>query len=36
MVRKDAPLRTLADTLYVYWDATDAEQWMDLTEWLPV
>jgi hypothetical protein len=36
MVHKDAPLRTLADTLYVYWDVTDAEQWMDVTEWLPV
>src|SRR6266487_6465990 len=32
MVRKDAPLRTLADMLYVYWDVTDAEQWMDSTE----
>jgi hypothetical protein len=36
MVHKDAPLRTLADTLYVYWEVTDAEQWMDVTEWLPV
>jgi hypothetical protein len=36
MVHKNAPLRTLADTLYVYWDVTDAEQWMDVMEWLPV
>jgi hypothetical protein len=36
MVRKDAPLRTLADTLYVYWDVTDAEQWTNQMEWLPV
>jgi hypothetical protein len=36
MVRKDAPLRTLADTRYVYWDVTDAEQWIDSTEWLPI
>ena len=36
MVSKDVPLRTLADTLYVYWDVTDAEQWIDSMEWLPI
>ena len=30
------PLRPLADTLYVYWDVSEAEQWVDLVEWLPV
>jgi len=36
MVRKNIPLRPLADALYVYWDVTEAEQWIDLTEWLAV
>lgn len=36
MVRKDARLRLLADVLYVYWDVTDAQQWIDSTEWLPI
>lgn len=35
-VIQDAPLRVLADSLYVYWDVTEAEQWIDLTEWLAV
>jgi hypothetical protein len=34
--RKNTPLLLLAEALYVYWSVTDAEQWMDLTEWLPV
>lgn len=36
LVSKDAPLRALDDTLYVYWDVSEAEQWVDLVEWLPV
>jgi hypothetical protein len=36
IVRKDVPLRPLAEALYVYWDVTEAEQWVDLTEWLAV
>lgn len=36
LVRKDAPLRALADALAVYWEITEAEQWIDATEWLPV
>jgi hypothetical protein len=35
-VRKDAPLRLLADTLFVYWDVTEADAWVDLVEWLPL
>lgn len=36
LVRKDAPLRLLAEVLFVYWEVTEAEQWVDLIEWLPV
>jgi hypothetical protein len=36
LVRKNIPLRSLADALYVYWDVTEAEQWIDLIEWLAV
>ena len=36
LVRKDVSLRALADTLYIYWDITNAEQWRDLTDWLPI
>lgn len=36
LVSKNAPLRVLADALYMYWDASEAEQWADLVEWLPV
>lgn len=35
-VRKNAPLLRLAEALYVYWSVTEAEEWVDLTEWVPV
>jgi hypothetical protein len=35
-VRKSVPLLPLADALYVYWSTTQAEDWLNLTEWLPV
>ena len=35
-VRKNAPLLPLAETLFVYWSVTEAEEWIDLVEWLPL
>lgn len=35
-VRKNTPLLPLAEALYIYWSVTEAEEWRDLTEWLPV
>lgn len=34
VVRKDAPIGALADELYLYWEASEAEEWIDRTEWL--
>ncbi|RRR65521.1 MAG: hypothetical protein EI684_22875 [Candidatus Viridilinea halotolerans] len=36
LVRKRTSLLLLAETLSVYWDVTEAEQWRDVMEWLPV
>ena len=36
VVSKHASFRPLADALFVYWDATEAEQWIDVTEWVAV
>lgn len=34
VVRKDAPIGALADELYLYWEASEAEEWTDRMEWL--
>lgn len=34
VVRKDAPIGALADELQLYWEASEAEEWIDRTEWL--
>ncbi|MBP1466272.1 DUF5615 family PIN-like protein [Candidatus Chloroploca sp. M-50] len=36
LVRKRTSLLLLAEALYVYWSTTEATQWRDVTEWLPV
>jgi len=36
VVSKHAPFKALADALYVYWASTDAEQWLDIMEWVPI
>jgi hypothetical protein len=35
-VRKDAPLGSLAELIYLYWEVTEAEEWIDRVEWLHV
>jgi hypothetical protein len=35
-VRKDALLLGLAEVLHLYWSITEAEEWVDQTEWLPI
>ena len=35
-VRKDAPLSQLTELIYLYWEATEAEEWIDRVEWLAV
>jgi hypothetical protein len=34
VISKDAPIGALADELYLYWEASEAEEWIDRTEWL--
>jgi hypothetical protein len=34
VVSKDAPIGALADELYLYWEVSEAEEWIDRTEWL--
>jgi hypothetical protein len=35
-VRKDAPLGALAELIALYWEASEAEEWIDRVEWLDV
>jgi hypothetical protein len=35
-VRKHAPLLRLAEMLHLYWSVTEAEEWIDVMEWLSV
>ena len=35
-VRKNAPFGPLAELLALYWEATEAEEWIDRIEWLSV
>ncbi len=35
-VRKHAPLLRLAEILHLYWSVTEAEEWIDVMEWLSV
>ncbi len=36
IVGKDAAYKRLADALFVYWDASEAQDWIDRTEWILV
>jgi hypothetical protein len=36
IVAKNAAYKRLADALFVYWDASELEEWMDQTEWVVV
>lgn len=36
VVRKYVPLGLLVDELYLYWEASEAEEWIDRVEWLVV
>ena len=33
-VRKNAALKSLVEEIYVYWSASEAEEWIDRVEWL--
>lgn len=33
-VRKNVALGQLAELIYLYWEATEAEEWIDRVEWL--
>lgn len=35
-VRKNAPLGPLAELIALYWEVTEAEEWIDRVEWLSV
>jgi Domain of unknown function (DUF5615) len=35
-VRKDAPLGALAELIALYWEASEAEEWIDRVEWLDI
>lgn len=35
-IRKDAPFGPLAELIYLYWEVTEAEEWMNRVEWLVV
>lgn len=34
IVSKHAPYKRVADALFVYWDVTEAEDWIDQVEWV--
>jgi hypothetical protein len=34
VVHKEAPLGSIIDLLYLYWEASEAEEWVNRTEWL--
>jgi hypothetical protein len=36
IVTKNAAYKQLADALFVYWDASELEEWMDQTEWIVI
>lgn len=36
IVSKQAPYKQVADVLFLYWDASEAEEWVDCVEWLGV
>lgn len=36
VVRKDVPLGPLIAELHLYWEASEAEEWIDQVEWLAV
>jgi hypothetical protein len=33
-VRKEAPIASLIEEIYLYWSASEAEEWIDRVEWL--
>ncbi|MFO7633675.1 MAG: hypothetical protein R6W76_14115 [Caldilinea sp.] len=36
IVAKNVAYKRLADALFVYWDASELEEWIDQTEWVVV
>jgi len=35
MIRNDARLQKLAETLCLVWEASEAEEWIDYVDWFP-
>jgi hypothetical protein len=36
VIRKDVPTMPLVETIFLYWAATEAEEWIDRVEWLSI
>jgi len=34
-VRPSASLRDIAEAIYIVWEASDAEEWIDTLDWIP-